>query len=198
MTDFGGRGRSYGGRPHEGRSGGYGGGRGGGRGGGFGGGRGEGRGGPSGRGVLSRAELQQLLLSLIGSDARHGYDLIREIKHLSDGAYAPSSGVVYPTLAALEELGEVTAQSEDGGRRAYTITDAGREQLVGKDAEIAALKERIAALSEGDPERQAPIRRAMGNLKAVLGDIGPDRQRDLAHEIAAQIDEAARKIERLG
>lgn len=183
MRPFGGRG----GRPHGGRSGRYGGGiyRGGGD-------------GVRAGGVLSRAELQLLLLALIGGERRHGYDLIRAIKHLSRGAYAPSSGVIYPTLAALEELGELSAQSEEGGRRSYAVTEAGIAQLAGKDEAIAALKQRLSDLSEGDPERQAPIRRAMDNLKAVLGDIGSERQRELAHEIAAQIDEAARKIERLG
>lgn len=150
------------------------------------------------RGVLSRAELQLLLLSLIGDEARHGYDLIRAIKHLSRGAYAPSSGVVYPSLGALEETGEISAQAEDGGRKSYAITAAGAAMLDGRIDQIDALKARLAALSDGDPERQAPIRRAMDNLKAVLGNIGPDGQRDLAHEIAAEIDEAARKIERLG
>ncbi len=182
MRPFGGRG----GRPHDGRSGRYGGGY------------RDGSAGVRAGGILSRAELQLLLLALIGGERRHGYDLIRAIKHLSRGAYAPSSGVVYPALAALEELGEVTAQAEEGGRRSYAITPAGTEQLAGKDEAIAALRQRLADLSEGDPERQAPIRRAMDNLKAVLGDIGPERQRDLAHEIAAEIDEAARKIERLG
>jgi DNA-binding PadR family transcriptional regulator len=40
------------------------------------------------------------------------------------GFYAPSHGVVYPTLQMLEETGYVTSAEQDA-RRVYTITEQG-------------------------------------------------------------------------
>ena len=50
------------------------------------------------RRMFDGGELRLVLLKLIADEPRHGYDLIREIEELTGGAYAPSPGVVYPTL----------------------------------------------------------------------------------------------------
>ncbi|EGH34744.1 transcriptional regulator PadR-like protein, partial [Pseudomonas syringae pv. japonica str. M301072] len=42
-------------------------------------------------------------LALIAEQPAHGYDLIRKIEGLFEGAYCPSPGVIYPTLTFLEE-----------------------------------------------------------------------------------------------
>ena len=64
---------------------------------------GEGRGGR--RRVFELGESQLVLLKLIADQPRHGYDLIRAIEEMTDGAYAPSPGVVYPTLTMLQDMG---------------------------------------------------------------------------------------------
>ncbi|RZJ32272.1 MAG: PadR family transcriptional regulator, partial [Brevundimonas sp.] len=72
-------------------------------GGGFGG-RGGHRGG--GKRLLARGDLRWLILSLIAEDGpAHGYELIKAIETRMGGAYAPSPGVIYPTLTLLEEMG---------------------------------------------------------------------------------------------
>ena len=43
-----------------------------------------------------------LLLALIAEQPCHGYDLIRRIEYMFEGAYSPSPGVIYPTLTFLE------------------------------------------------------------------------------------------------
>lgn len=58
----------------------------------------------------------------------HGYDVIREIEERSSGAWRPSPGSIYPTLQMLEEEGLLTSEEVDG-KRTYSITDAGREEL---------------------------------------------------------------------
>ena len=63
-----------------------------------------GRHGRSGR-MFQHGDLRLLVLALIAEAPRHGYELIREIEARLGGAYAPSPGVVYPTLTMLEELG---------------------------------------------------------------------------------------------
>lgn len=44
----------------------------------------------------------------------HGYDLIRQIEGMFDGAYSPSPGVIYPTLTFLEESELITGDAEGG------------------------------------------------------------------------------------
>ncbi|MFM0391537.1 PadR family transcriptional regulator [Paraburkholderia phytofirmans] len=105
--------------------------RGGGRGGRFGGGPGgfggDGDGFPRGR-KFSSDDLQLLLLSMIGSQPSHGYELIKALETRSNGFYSPSPGMVYPALTYLEELGYVTVQLE-GNRKRYELSETGREYL---------------------------------------------------------------------
>jgi len=53
--------------------------------------------------VFAPGDLKLLLPALIAEQPCHGYDLIRRIETLFDGAYSPSPGVIYPTLTFLEE-----------------------------------------------------------------------------------------------
>ncbi|RDE06059.1 PadR family transcriptional regulator [Sphingomonas aracearum] len=167
---------------------------------GFGGPDGFGREGGRARRMFDGGELRLVLLKLIGDAPRHGYDLIREIEALTGGAYAPSPGVVYPTLTLLDEMGLVEEQRSDGAKKRFGVTEAGRQHLAENREQVDALIARLAALGrqqeQGD---RAQVRRAMGNLREVLknrlfaGDISDEQ----AHAIAALIDEAAQKIERL-
>ncbi|MDP9424003.1 MAG: PadR family transcriptional regulator, partial [Pseudomonadota bacterium] len=95
---------------------------------------GAGRGGWGGRRGRERkrmfegGELRLVLLKLIADQPRHGYELIKAIEEMTGGEYAPSPGIVYPTLTYLEEAGYVTAQA-DGAKRLYSITGEGRAYL---------------------------------------------------------------------
>ena len=60
--------------------------------------------------MFDGSELRLMLLKLIADTPRHGYDLIRAIEALTAGAYAPSPGVVYPTLTLLDEMGLIEEQ----------------------------------------------------------------------------------------
>lgn len=160
---------------------------------------GRGRGGPRRR-MFDGAELRLILLTLIGEQPRHGYDLIKAIEERSGGAYAPSPGVVYPTVTMLEDMGQIAEQAAEGAKRLFAITDAGKLEI-GEQAElIEALFARLEALGKerGDEDR-SPVKRAMINLAMALRTrmTQGERSVDLAHDIAALLDETARKIERL-
>lgn len=160
----------------------------------------EGRGGGRGRRMFDGSELRLILLKLIEETPRHGYDLIREIEARSGGAYAPSPGVVYPTLTLLDDMGLIEEAKAEGARKAFAITDAGRAELVEKAGEVEALFARLAELGETHARHSGgPVRRAMGNLRNVLQErlTATDVDSEVLHEIAAVLDEAARKIERL-
>ncbi|NIJ08328.1 DNA-binding PadR family transcriptional regulator [Sphingomonas vulcanisoli] len=170
-------------------------GRGGGRRG-FGGG---GRGGPGRRRLFDGEQLRLLLLALIAEGPRHGYDLIREIDERSGGAYAPSPGVVYPTLTMLDEMGLIDEIKEAGARRSFAITEAGKAKIAEQQTEVDALLERLAAIGQAQARGdRAPIRRAMLNLGVALREtVSRDEDGSKAHKIAELLDETARKIEQL-
>ncbi|PZQ21472.1 MAG: PadR family transcriptional regulator [Sphingopyxis macrogoltabida] len=152
------------------------------------------------RRMFDSGELRLVLLKLIADEARHGYDLIRQIEELTGGAYTPSPGVIYPTLTLLDDMGLIEAQQSDGARKLFAVTDAGITEL---DENRESAERLILRLSEIGAERKrtdsASVRRAMGNLRAVLMNRLGDRDIDEAtlHDVVALIDEAAQKIERL-
>ena len=170
---------------------------------GFGGGR-RGGGGRGERGERRRmfdgGELRLVLLKLIADEPRHGYDLIRQIEELTGGSYAPSPGVIYPTLTMLDDMGLIEAQQSDSAKKLFAITDAGRTELESNSEIVEAALARLTAVGEETQRTDsASVRRAMGNLRQVLMNRLGDRDLDgdTLHDIVALIDEAAQKIERL-
>jgi DNA-binding PadR family transcriptional regulator len=152
------------------------------------------------RRMFDPGELRLVLLKLIGDQPRHGYDLIRAIEELTGGAYAPSPGVVYPTLTMLQDMGLITEQESEGPRKAYQTTAEGRAHLEERTEEVEELLERLSG--HGDGPRKAggaPIKRAVGNLMAAVWHrvTAEDSGEETLHDIADILDEAARKIERL-
>ena len=75
-----------------------------------------------------RGGVRYLVLEAIEAQPRHGYEIIQHIEQRARSSYRPSPGVIYPTLQMLEELGHANVVDRDG-RKAYAITDAGREDL---------------------------------------------------------------------
>jgi DNA-binding PadR family transcriptional regulator len=75
-----------------------------------------------------RGDVRAALLLLLAEEPQNGYQLIQEIERRSGGMWKPSPGSVYPALQQLEDEGLVRAQ-ETEGRRAYALTDAGREYV---------------------------------------------------------------------
>ncbi|CAI8799704.1 MULTISPECIES: PadR family transcriptional regulator [Pseudomonas] len=119
--------------------------------------------------VFAPGDLKLLLPALIAEQPCHGYDLIRRIETLFDGAYSPSPGVIYPTLTFLEES-ELIAGDAEGGKKRYTITEAGRlflsEQAVALDG--IRLRMDVSKRSLRGHDRPAEIHEAVHNLRHAL------------------------------
>ena len=155
------------------------------------------RGGP-GR-VFGRGDLRLVLLQLIADKARHGYELIKEISDRLGGSYSPSPGVIYPTLTLLEELGYTTMAESGGGRKRYSITDAGQAFLAENRTEADTLLSRMANADAPRPGRPPPVVRALENFKLAVrmrlaGAALTDEQ---AHAFAQILDNAAQQLERI-
>ena len=145
-------------------------------------------------------ELKLILLHLIAEEPRHGYDLIRRIEQLTGGHYAPSPGIVYPTLTLMAETDLIDEAADEDGKKIYSITEAGSARLAEEEAHIAEILERLEGVSKmGEVSDGASIRRALHNLKSAvrirLAD--EDKGSDKILDVAAIIDEAASRIERL-
>ena len=157
-------------------------------------------GGRRSRRMFESGELRLVLLKLIADEPRHGYDLIRAIEELTGGEYAPSPGVVYPTLTMLQDMGLIEEAKGEGSRKVFDVTDEGRAHLEEKADEIEALFARLEDL--GSDQRKAggaPIKRSVANLLSALWHRVTKGETDeqTLHDIAAILDEAAQKIERL-
>ena len=152
-----------------------------------------GRGGRVAR-FLEHGDLRLLVLHLIGEAPRHGYELIKAVEDLTGGAYAPSPGVIYPTLTMLEELGQAEATAE-GSKKLYTITESGRAALAGAQPAVDTILARLAG-STGR-ESAMPVFRAMENVKTALRMKlgGRAASAETLRRIADALDELARKIE---
>jgi DNA-binding PadR family transcriptional regulator len=162
-----------------------------------GGGRGRGR---RSRRMFESGELRLVLLKLIADEPRHGYDLIRAIEEMTGGEYAPSPGVVYPTLTLLQDMGLIEEAPVEGARRPFQVTDEGRAHLEERAEEIDGLFERLNDLKPREGAAGgSPVWRAMRNLGMAIrnrlhhGDVTDET----VHELAALIDEFAQRVERL-
>jgi DNA-binding PadR family transcriptional regulator len=94
--------------------------------------------------VFSHGRLRLYLLKLLAEGPKHGYELIRLLENRFLGLYAPSAGTIYPRLARMEVEGLVS-HAQAGGRKVYSITDAGRAELAARAGELAALETEIHA-----------------------------------------------------
>ena len=141
----------------------------GGWGGGFGGMGGDGEGDEFTRGrKLSSMDLQLLLLAMLAEKPAHGYELIKAIESLSQGFYTPSPGMVYPALTYLEELGHLIV-AQEGNRKSYSLSDAGREYLGQNKERVEAMLSRLAHIGA----KMESMRRAYsGEGGADLGEGG--------------------------
>ncbi|MEU6079522.1 helix-turn-helix transcriptional regulator [Streptomyces sp. NPDC047108] len=118
--------------------------------------------------VFAHGRLRLYLLKLLDEAPRHGYEVIRLLEERFQGLYAPSAGTVYPRLAKLEAEGLVTHASE-GGRKVYSITDAGRAELAGRQGELADLELEIReSVSELAAEIREDVRDVAGDLRREM------------------------------
>lgn len=119
--------------------------------------------------VFAPGDLKLLLLALIAEQPSHGYDLIRKIEGLFDGAYCPSPGVIYPTLTFLEES-EMVLGDAQAGKKLYTVTDAGRSSLQDQAVALEGVRMRIdvSKRSLRGHDRPAEIHEAVHNLRHAL------------------------------
>ena len=148
---------------------------------------------------LDPGDLQLIILQLLSEKPSYGYELIKTIEERLSGGYAPSPGVVYPTLTLLEERGLAEVQTSEGNRKVYAITEAGKAELAANQSRTSAIFDRMEHSGRRfGRERSPEIMRAFRNLGEAIrgrmmrgGNLTPEQ---ITH-IANAINDAAHAID---
>lgn len=159
-------------------------------------------GGPgSGRGgrMFGHGDLKFVILNLLAEKPRHGYEIIKEMEERFGGAYSPSPGTVYPTLALLEDLGYARSRTEEGNRKVFEITDEGRKYLEENRSTIDDIFDRVDDFGSFIGPVMHGLGRAFGGLgratfRSAARHHGDEQWIQRAKEI---LERAARDIEGL-
>ena len=83
---------------------------------------------------MKKGILEILVLKLLEDNEKYGYQLISELKDLSDGMFTVKEGTLYPILYRLEDEELVVnywsvPEGKEVSKKYYKITDKGRETL---------------------------------------------------------------------
>jgi DNA-binding PadR family transcriptional regulator len=148
--------------------------------------------------MFDSGELRLVILALVAEKPSYGYEIIKAIEERLSGGYAPSPGVVYPTLTLLEEEGFATVSNADGGKKLYTVTEQGAEYLKTNQATIKAIFGRMEKAGKAFGRGRSPqLMRAIANLmfamkmRAGQGNLSPEQ----VSKIVEALDTAARTID---
>jgi DNA-binding PadR family transcriptional regulator len=143
---------------------------------------------------IPRGLAKLVVLNALKEGPAHGYEVAKRMARQCGGLYFPSSGLIYPTLNLLEDMGYVRALPKDN-KTVYELTDEGIRYL-------EAHKEELDLLNKGfvlrKPRKKiAEVMFALKGLaQAVMNShiLSSDERMEAAKKI---LDEATSKIESL-
>ena len=146
-------------------------------------------GGPGGRGGrrqrARRGDVRSAILDVLkgaGDQAFNGYQVIQEIAERTEGAWKPSPGSVYPTIAQLQDEGLV--EDAPSGRKAIQLTAEGRTYVEEHTEEMAAVWAPFA--EQADDSEAADFKQVIGQTVGAIIQVattGTPDQREKAIEI---------------
>jgi DNA-binding PadR family transcriptional regulator len=119
------------------------------------------------------------ILALLAEAPRHGYQLIQDIGERSHGAWTPSPGAVYPALSALQDEGLID-EEKVGGRRVFSLTEAGRRYVEARSEEIGAV---FAGFSQEQADEVEDLRHLMMGVGAAAMQVIAAGEADQARQI---------------
>ncbi|MFF4196180.1 helix-turn-helix transcriptional regulator [Nonomuraea sp. NPDC001831] len=142
--------------------------------------------------VFGHGRLRLYLLKLLEESPRHGYEVIRLLQDRFLGVYSPSPGTIYPRLARLEEEGLVTHEVIEG-KKVFSITDKGREELNTRLDELDDLEQEISA-SVRDIAREVKedVRDTVKSLRDELTRMAKDVRTGAHDDAKARAEELKR------
>jgi PadR family transcriptional regulator len=109
---------------------------------------------PSGSRELKKGSAEFLILSLVETRARHGYDIAQLIDARSEGTVTFHAASLYPLLYRMEQRGWIAGRwVEQAGarrRRLYCITAAGRRVLASHRSTWTAFVRAVNRITGGE------------------------------------------------
>ncbi|WP_339734592.1 PadR family transcriptional regulator [uncultured Sunxiuqinia sp.] len=98
------------------------------------------------------AAMPIVLLTLSSSDS-YGYEIVQNVKRISDGSIKWKEASIYPVLKKLEKEGLIRSywkvEDKERPRKYYTILDEGKKQLVIQLAELKLINKIFDQLLDG-------------------------------------------------
>lgn len=160
-------------------------------------GRGRGHGRPHGGGRRGpgarRGAIRAAALLVLADGPLNGYQLMQELEARSGGVWRPSPGSVYPTLAQLEDEGLIEAV-EDGGRKLWSLTDAGTSHLDERREQFGTPWAPETGEGADELRRLRHAQRALKVAAEQVGHTGTSEQLTAAREV---LEEARRGLYRV-
>lgn len=147
--------------------------------------------------MFDAGDIKLVIVKLLSEQPSHGYQLIKSMEERLGGGYTPSAGVIYPTLALLEEEG-LAASTADGNKKVYALTPEGTAYLTENKARVDELFERLEQTGQGFAKGRAPeLMRAFHNLRhAAMSRMARGNvTREQVQKMAEAINAAARAID---
>ena len=137
---------------------------------------------------MGRGDVRAAVLALLAEKPMHGYQIIREIEERSNGTWKPSAGSVYPTLQLLADEGLISAE-ESNGRKTYSLTEAGREEVAGSDSTAP-----WETASAGDNTGFGALPKAGVELAQAAAQVGRTGSPEQVRQAVTVLDEARRRL----
>jgi DNA-binding PadR family transcriptional regulator len=91
---------------------------------------------------VPRGLLRHIIPRLLRTSELTGTEIMQRLNDLTNGAWNPSPGTIYPLLSSLEEEGVIEAVAIEGRSKTYSLTEKGRRQTE------LMLKQRLGAVGE--------------------------------------------------
>jgi DNA-binding PadR family transcriptional regulator len=149
--------------------------------------------------VFDSGDIKYVILQLLAEQPSYGYQLIKTMEQRLSGGYAPSPGVIYPTLTLLEEEGLAAAAVSDN-KKTYSLTAEGLAYVEANKQRIEELFSRLEETGRSFERGRSPeIMKAFMNLRgAVVARISRESIKpEQIQKIVEAINSAAKAIDEL-
>lgn len=120
--------------------------------------------------LFERGDLQLLILLQLKTQNAHGYELMKLIGELTAGIYAPSPGVLYPTLSMLEDQIFIAKDETESRRKVFRITAEGEAFLAENMVRVTQIQDRLASIDSlhMKMDSSSALNEAIGKFRELI------------------------------
>ncbi|MBI2691964.1 MAG: PadR family transcriptional regulator [Solirubrobacterales bacterium] len=139
------------------------------------------------RRFFKHGELPLVLLSLVATEPRHGYEIMSELTRLFGPRYKASPGSIYPAIEALQ-VERLIAGAEESGRIVYSITTEGLRALDDRAELLAALEYRLDVTLNEIESLDVLLTRFKARLAPLSGRVDASEASQILESAASEIE----------